>query len=86
MIMEEKDYLKLAKEYSLKEWNFDIVLPAGDEDGWHYFSCDRAGRPKYSNMPVALRINNKREIEEILSKPIAREIYLEAHRLRLSKS
>lgn len=56
--MEEKDYLKLAKEFSIKEWNFDIVRPAGEEDGWHYFSCTREGRPHYSSMPLALRVNN----------------------------
>ncbi len=63
--MEEKDYLELAKEYSLREWNFDIVLPAGEEDGWYYFSCTREGRPKKSNLPMGLRIDRNGEIEEI---------------------
>lgn len=63
--MEEKDYLKLAKEFSIKEWNFDIVLSAGVEDGWHYFSCTREGRPHYSSLPVAIRINDNGKIEEL---------------------
>lgn len=63
--MEEKDYLKLAKEYSLKRWNFDIVLSAGEEDGWHYFSCTRANRPKWSSVPRAIRINSSLQIENV---------------------
>lgn len=63
--MEDKDYLKLAKEFSIKEWNFDIVCPAGEEDGWHYFSCTRNGRPHYSSMPVAIRIDKHGTIEEL---------------------
>lgn len=65
--MEEKDYLKLAKEFSIKEWNFDIVLPAGEEDGWHYFSCTRNGRPHYSSMPIAIRVSKNGTIEELPS-------------------
>ncbi len=63
--MEKKDYLQLAKEYSMKHWRFDIVLPAGEEDGWHYFSCTREGRPKYSTMPMAIRVNSNGEIEVV---------------------
>lgn len=63
--MEIKDYLKIATEYSIKTRNFDIVLYAGEEDGWHYFSCTRNGRPHYSSMPVAIRINSKGVIEEL---------------------
>lgn len=63
--METKDYIKIAKEYSIKQWGFDIVLPAGEEDGWHYFSCTREGRPHYSSMPAAIRINHHKVIEEI---------------------
>lgn len=63
--MEKKDYLKLAKEYSIKQWGFDIVLPAGEEDSWHYFSCTKEGRPHYSSMPVAIRVNGKGIIEEL---------------------
>ncbi|MBD5237531.1 MAG: hypothetical protein HDS62_08400 [Bacteroidales bacterium] len=64
--MEKKDYLKLATEYSIKMWNFDIVLYAGEEDGWHYFSCTREGRPKYSSMPVAIRVSSDgKEIERL---------------------
>lgn len=63
--MEKIDYLKLAKEYAIKQWNFDIVLPAGEEDGWHYFSCTREGRPHYSSMPMAIRINDGKDIEEL---------------------
>ena len=59
------DCLKLAKEFALKEWNFDIVNPAGEEDGWHYFSCTREGRPHYSSMPVAIRIDKHGTIEEL---------------------
>ena len=64
--METKDYLRLATEYSIKMWNFDIVLYAGEEDGWHYFSCTREGRPKYSSLPRAIRIHsNSMSIEEV---------------------
>lgn len=63
--MEKEDYLKIAKEYSIKMWNFDIVLPAGEEDGWHYFSCTRKGRPHYSSLPLAIRINESGDIEEV---------------------
>ena len=35
------DYLKIAKESSMKKWNFDIVKDAGILDGWHYFSFTR---------------------------------------------
>lgn len=60
------DYLKIAKEYSIKKWGFDIVLPAGEEDGWHYFSCTKEGRPHYSSMPMAIRVNrNGNSIEEV---------------------
>lgn len=63
--MEKIDYLRIAKEYSIKQWGFDIVLPAGEEDGWHYFSCTREGRPHYSSMPIAIRVNEKGSIEEL---------------------
>lgn len=63
--MENQYYLALAKEYAIKHWRFDIVLPAGEEDGWHYFSCTREGRPKYSSMPMAIRVNGKGDIEEL---------------------
>ncbi len=62
--MEEKDYLKLAKEFSIKEWKFDIVRYAGEEDGWHYFSCTREGRPHYSSLPRALRVNGETGLVE----------------------
>ena len=62
--MEEKDYLRIAKKYSEKEWNFDIVLPAGEEDGWHYFSCTRKGRPRYSNIPEVVRVNTRGKAED----------------------
>lgn len=78
--MEQKDYLKLAKEYAMKQWRFDIVLPAGEEEGWHYFSCTREGRPKYSSMPTALRINESRKIEEVKGDAIFKVIAT-AHRL-----
>lgn len=63
--MQTKDYLKIAKEYSIRQWGFDIVLPAGEEDGWHYFSCTKEGRPHYSSMPVAIRVNRNGIIEEL---------------------
>lgn len=63
--MDNDDYLKIAKEYSLRQWGFDIVLPAGEEDGWHYFSCTREGRPKYSSLPMAIRINSKGKVEDL---------------------
>lgn len=63
--MTKEEALKLAKEFSIKNWNFDIVRYAGEEDGWHYFSCTREGRPHYSSLPRALRVNAKGEIEEV---------------------
>ena len=63
--MTKEEALKLAKEFSIKNWNFDIVRYAGEEDGWHYFSCTRAGRPHYSSLPRALRVNAKGELEEV---------------------
>ena len=51
------DYLKIAKEYSLKKWNLDIVKDAGVLDGWHYFSCTRIGRRRWSSLPCAIRIS-----------------------------
>lgn len=83
--MEENYYLKLAKEFSIKEWNFDIVLPAGEEDGWHYFSCTREGRPHYSSMPVAIRINNSGIIEE-LGWDVRMRVIHEADKLHKSKN
>ena len=77
--MEEKDYLKLAREFSIKEWNFDIVLPAGEEDGWHYFSCTREGRPHYSSLPCAIRINRNGIIEVIGDSSIRFKISHRAH-------
>ena len=63
--MTKEEVLKLVKEISIKNWNFDIVRYAGEEDGWHYFSCTREGRPHYSSLPRALRVNAKGEIEEV---------------------
>ena len=63
--MTKDEALKLAKEFSIKNMNFDIVRYAGEEDGWHYFSCTREGRPHYSSMPRALRVNAKGKIEEV---------------------
>lgn len=63
--MTKEEALKLAKEFSIKNWDFDIVRYAGEEDGWHYFSCTREGRPHYSSLPRALRVNAKGEIEEV---------------------
>ena len=79
--MTKDEALKLAKEFSIKEWNFDIVLYAGEEDGWHYFSCTREGRPKYSSMPVAIRVNASR-IEEIKGDVIFR---INANAIRLNR-
>ena len=63
--MTKEEALKLAKEFSIKNWDFDIVRYAGEEDGWHYFSCTREGRPHYSSLPRALRVNAKGELEEV---------------------
>lgn len=63
--MTVEEALKLAKEFSIKNWNFNIVLYAGEEDGWHYFSCTREGRPKYSSMPVAIRVSKYGVVEEL---------------------
>ena len=63
--MTKEEALKLAKEFSIKSWNFDIVRYAGEEDGWHYFSCTREGRPHYSSLPVAIRVNQSSIIEEL---------------------
>lgn len=78
--MDKKDYLKIAKEYSIKQWGFDIVLSAGEEDGWHYFSCTREGRPHYSSMPAAIRVNQSHKIEEVKGDVIFKVIAT-AHRL-----
>lgn len=59
------DYLKIAKEYSLKKWNFDIIKDAGVADGWHYFSCTRLGRPRWSSLPCAIRISSDGIVEEL---------------------
>lgn len=82
--MEKKDYLKLAKDYSIKQWGFDIVLPAGEEDGWHYFSCTKEGRPKYSSMPVAIRVNSKGNIEKLEGYAIRSKVSMMAYRLQNS--
>lgn len=79
--MEEKDYLSIAKEYSIKEWNFDIVLYAGEEDGWRYFSCTREGRPKWSSLPTSLRISKDGDIEEVGGFDIRLKISNMAHSL-----
>lgn len=63
--MNKEEAMKLAKEYSVSKWNFDIVLYAGEEDGSHYFSCTREGRPKWSSMPIAIRINRNGAPEEM---------------------
>lgn len=63
--MTKEEALKLAKEFSIKNWDFDIVRYAREEDGWHYFSCTREGRPHYSSLPRALRVNAKGELEEV---------------------
>lgn len=65
--MDYNDYLKLATDYSIKQWGFDIVCFAGEEEGWYYFSCTREGRPHYSSLPVAIRINSLGEIDELPS-------------------
>lgn len=58
--MGEKDYLKIATDFSVKNWNFDIVKPAGERQGWFYFSCTRNGRPRWSRLP---RINEVETVE-----------------------
>lgn len=63
--MDYNDYLKFATDYSIKQWGFNIVRYAGEEDGWHYFSCTREGRPHYSSMPVAIRVNSDKVVEEL---------------------
>lgn len=63
--MDYNDYLKLATDYSIKQWGFDIVRFAGEEDGWFYFSCTKEGRPHYSSMPVAIRMNSDMVFEEL---------------------
>ena len=80
------DYLQIAKDYAMEKWRFDIVLPAGEEDGWHYFSCNRENRPQYSNMPVAIRVGVNGKVEEILSSALSLEIDDYAHQILLSKS
>ncbi len=61
--MGEKDYLQLATDFSIRNWNFDIVKPAGEDEGWFYFSCTRKGRPRWSSLPCAIRINHVGNIE-----------------------
>lgn len=82
--MEKKDYLKIAKEYSIKTWNFDIVHFAGEENGWYYYSCTREGRPHYSSMPVAIRVNHNGEIEELPSS-LWMKVNADAYRLLQSQ-
>lgn len=79
--MDKKDYIKLAKEYSMKEWRFDIVRYAGEEDGWHYFSCTREGRPKWSSLPTALRIDKDGNLEEVGGFDIRFRISNRAHEI-----
>ncbi len=67
--MGEKDYLKLATDFSIKNWNFDIVKPAGEIQGWFYFSCTRNGRPRWSSLPCAVRINGVGTIEALEDLP-----------------
>lgn len=81
--MNNEDFLRIAKEFSIKKWGYDIVLPAGEEDGWHYFSCTREGRPHYSSMPVAIRVNSSRKIEEVKGDAIFK---INAMAIRLNKS
>lgn len=78
--MGEKDYLKLATDFSIKNWNFDIVKPAGEKHGWFYFSCTRNGRPKWSSMPCAIRINNVGKIEVLEDFQIRRAVSSIANR------
>lgn len=80
------DYLQIAKDYAMKMWRFDIVLPAGEEDGWHYFSCNRENRPKYSNMPVAVRVGVNGRVKEIRNTTLSRRIDSYAHELLLKSS
>lgn len=84
--METKDYLKIAKEYSIRQWGFDIVLPAGEEGGWHYFSCTKEGRPHYSSMPMAIRINLKGKIDELDGYIIRSKVSRNAYELRNVKN
>lgn len=63
--MDYNDYLKIATDYSIKQWGFDIVRFAGEEEGWRYFSCTRDGRPHYSSLPMAIRVNKHGEIETL---------------------
>lgn len=80
--MKEKDYLKIAKEYSMKEMKFDIVLYAGEESGWRYYSCDRKGRPRYSNIPVAIRVNCRGDVERFGDINFRMKVYRRAVELR----
>ncbi|MDO4335216.1 MAG: hypothetical protein Q4C37_05215 [Bacteroidales bacterium] len=84
--MEESKYLKLAKEYSIKQWGFDIVLPAGEEDGWHYFSCTRLNRPHYGSLPSAIRINSKGEVESLEGYIMRSKVSRMAYKLRDMKN
>lgn len=58
-------YIQIAKDYSIKRWNFNIVKLAGEADGWFYFSCTGIGRPRWSSLPCAIRISETGEIEEL---------------------
>ncbi len=61
--MGEKDYLQLATDFSIRNWNFDIVKPAGEDEGWFYFSCTSKGNPRWSSLHSAIRINHVGNIE-----------------------
>lgn len=49
-----------------KELGYDIVYPAGERDGYHYYRFDYANRPKYLGHPYVIRISSLGDIERVL--------------------
>lgn len=79
------DYLALATEYAAKKGN-DIVLPAGEEDGWHYFAHTREGLPHYGSLPCAIRINDNGKIEDLDGFIMRNKVSRRAYELRDKKN
>lgn len=75
------DYLALATKYAAERGN-NIVLPAGEEDGWHYFAHTRPNLPRYGSLPCAIRISNNGEIEDLDGVIMRTKVTLMAHKLK----
>ena len=63
--MTEEKILNLAIATSIRLWNFDIVKFVFKEDKWYYFICTSNNRPRWSSLPIGLKINEKGDIKTI---------------------